>query len=114
MADVQVGMDVVGADKEHVRKVKEVYDNEFLVDRPLQTDLYVPRGAIRQVTTTKVILSIPSYAVNWQGWPIPQQQARLSRSASEPEPNPFDDDHRGWGTSLLSVAMVRTRQLIHI
>ncbi len=68
--DLKEGMAVVGSDKEHVGKVKAVYDSEFLVDRKLETDLYVPNTAVHTVRGDTVILTIPSYEVNQQGWPI--------------------------------------------
>jgi hypothetical protein len=68
---VQVGMEVLGADHEQVGTVKETFESDFLLDRRLQTDCYVPYTAVSEVQANKVILTIPSYEVNQQGWPIP-------------------------------------------
>ena len=68
---VQVGMEVLGADHEHVGKVKETFESDFLLDRRLQTDCYVPYTAVGEVKANTIILTIPSYEVNQQGWSIP-------------------------------------------
>ena len=71
-----MGMEVLGADHEHVGKVKETFESDFLLDRRLQTDCYVPYTVVREVTPNRVILTVPSYELNQQGWPIPHQLRR--------------------------------------
>jgi hypothetical protein len=73
---VQAGMEVFGADHEHVGKVKESFASDFLLDRRLQTDCYVPYTAVGEVTANTVILTVPSYEVNQQGWAIPHRLRR--------------------------------------
>jgi hypothetical protein len=64
-ARIQVGMDVVGSDGDHVGRVKAVEGSDFLVDRQFKSDIYVPINAIREVVARnqEVVLSIPAYEV---------------------------------------------------
>ena len=66
---VSVGMDVLGAEKERVGQVKEVRTSDFLVERPLQRDVYVPFAAIREVTGNQVVLTVTSDHVDAIKWP---------------------------------------------
>ena len=66
---VSVGMDVLGADQERVGQVKEVRASDFLVERPLQRDVYVPFAAIRDVTGNQVVLTVTSDHVDALKWP---------------------------------------------
>jgi hypothetical protein len=76
---VRPGMDVDGADGEPVGAVKEVRSSDFLVDRPLARDLYVPIAAVRAIvdeTATeagrpRIILTVASDRVDEMGWPSP-------------------------------------------
>jgi hypothetical protein len=77
---IQPGMDVVSIDGEHIGKVKEVRTAEFLVDRPLARDLWVPftsvveagehGGAFRRGPTqsSEVVLGVSAAHVDKQGW----------------------------------------------
>ncbi|HEY0584333.1 MAG TPA: hypothetical protein VGE94_19265 [Chloroflexota bacterium] len=77
---VQVGMDVTGVDGERVGKVKEVRDAEFLLDRPLAHDLWVPYASVLAAEAhgdgfragpqqpTDVVLTISAAHVDSQGW----------------------------------------------
>jgi hypothetical protein len=66
---VSVGMEVLGAEKERVGQVKEVRASDFLVERPLQRDVYVPFAAIRDVTGNQVVLTVTSDHVDALKWP---------------------------------------------
>jgi hypothetical protein len=68
---VKVGMQVVGSDASNVGTVKEVRNNDFLVNIPMQRDVYVPYNAVQNVTGNTVALNIPSNQVNNMGWPNP-------------------------------------------
>ena len=68
---VNVGMQVVGTDGGNIGTVKEVRDNDFLVNIPMHRDVYVPYNAIQNVTGNTVALNIPSNQVNNMGWPNP-------------------------------------------
>jgi hypothetical protein len=61
-------MDVVGADGNRVGEVTFVGDSDFLVDRPLARDIYVPYGACQSVEPHRVILRVPAGEVDNQGW----------------------------------------------
>src|SRR2546423_5642752 len=59
-SQVQEGMDVVGSDMRPVGVVRNVRDNDFRIDIPMQRDLYAPFDAVQNVTDDRVILKIPS------------------------------------------------------
>jgi len=78
-SQVQVGMDVKSIDGERIGRVKEVRDREFLVDRRLARDLWVPFEAVvatedytgnyhGPVQPTDVVLSVSAAHVDRQGW----------------------------------------------
>jgi hypothetical protein len=66
---VSVGMEVFGAETERVGQVKEMRASDFLVERPLQRDVYVPFAAIRDVTGNQVVLTVTSDHVDALKWP---------------------------------------------
>lgn len=61
---IRAGMTVIGSDGEIVGTVKQAGRNDFLLDRELQTDLYVPVDAVRNVIDDEVILTVPKYEVS--------------------------------------------------
>ena len=71
---VRPGMEVVGVDGELVGSVKAVRGPDFLVDRPLARDVYVPIGAIQAIVgetaneagRQRIILTIPADRVGDQ------------------------------------------------
>jgi hypothetical protein len=64
-------MDVVGSDGEKVGTVKEVRGADFLLDRPLARDLFVPFSAVRTVDGERVLLGVRSEQIDDQRWPNP-------------------------------------------
>jgi hypothetical protein len=68
--DVRVGMEVIGRDGEHVGEVKEVRANDFLVDRPMARDVYVPFSAC-QTTRGQIRLNVRADEVDQQNWEMP-------------------------------------------
>jgi hypothetical protein len=76
---IRVGMDVVGIDGEQVGIVKAVRSMDFLVDRPLERDVYVPLDAVQAIVDAtasdsvdpRVILTIRANSVDGQHWPRP-------------------------------------------
>jgi len=68
---VQVGLDVIGSDNAIVGRVKEVRANDFLVDRTMQRDIYVPFTAVQDVNQSGVMLTVASDEVNNQDWEKP-------------------------------------------
>jgi hypothetical protein len=69
---VGVGMEVTSLDGERVGKVKEVRAGEFLVDRPLARDLWVPFSAV---------LATEDYTGNFTG-PVQPDAVVLNVSAA--------------------------------
>ncbi|MCA1645328.1 MAG: DUF2171 domain-containing protein [Chloroflexi bacterium] len=77
---IQEGMDVMSIDGHPVGKVKEVRSADFLLDRPLARDLYVPfssvlaaedyGGSYRRGPTepTQVVLEVNESDIDSQGW----------------------------------------------
>ena len=77
---IKVGMDVVSIDGERIGKVKQVRTSDFLIDRPLARDLWVPFGSVVEAgehggafrrgptQSSEVVLSISAAHVDSQGW----------------------------------------------
>jgi hypothetical protein len=77
---IHVGMDVVSIDGQPVGKVKELRAEDFLLDRPMARDLYVPYrfvlatedygGKFRggRVEQTDVVLIVGGAQLDNQGW----------------------------------------------
>lgn len=61
-------MEVVGTDGNQVGHVKDVRGADFLVDRPMKRDLYIPFDAVQVVQENQVILSIPASQVDEMKW----------------------------------------------
>ena len=70
-SQVQEGMDVVGSDMRPVGVVRNVRDNDFRIDIPMQRDLYAPFDAVQSVTADRVILNIPADQVRDMNWSKP-------------------------------------------
>src|SRR6266480_6978119 len=68
---VQEGMQVVGSDMDSVGRVRDVRENDFLVDISMQRDVYVPFTAVQNVDADRVVLNIPAGQVNNMNWPKP-------------------------------------------
>jgi hypothetical protein len=70
-SQIQAGMPVVGSDMSNIGLVKEVRDNDFLVDIPMQRDRYVPFTAVQNVEADQVVLEIKGSQVNEMDWAKP-------------------------------------------
>lgn len=80
-SQIRIGMDVLGRDGSPVGTVKEVRQDDFLVDRPLARDVYVPFSFVLATETewerirggptgpTEVVLTISAAHVDEQHWP---------------------------------------------
>lgn len=68
---VREGMQVAGSDEKSIGQVKEVRRSDFLVDRPLARDVYVPYEAVQSASRDRVIITVPAGEVNDQGWANP-------------------------------------------
>lgn len=66
---VRETMDVIGSDGNDIGRVKEVREHDFLVDRPLQRDLYIPYSAIQSIHGERIMLNVPAGQVDAMGWP---------------------------------------------
>jgi hypothetical protein len=77
---IRLGLDVISIDGQRVGKVKKVRDGEFLIDRPMARDLWVPftsvveagehGGAFRRGPTqaSEVVLMVSAGEIDHQGW----------------------------------------------
>jgi len=65
---LSIGMEVFGVDGERVGEIKEIRDADFLVDRPMARDVYVPFDAISALGTG-VRLTVTANEVGDRGWP---------------------------------------------
>lgn len=72
---VRTGMTVYGSDDQDIGQVKEVRGNDFLVDRALARDIYVPFSAVRSAQDDRVTLNIESSEIDNQGWENPELTA---------------------------------------
>ncbi len=70
---VAPGMTVAGSDGWPVGHVKDVRRTDFLVNRPLARDIYVPYSACQALEEDRVILNVPGGAVGDQGWASPEE-----------------------------------------
>ncbi len=70
-SNVRTGMDVVGIDGEQVGRIKEVCRADFLVDRMLQRDIYVPLDAVQVVIERRIVLTVRGDRVDNRGWANP-------------------------------------------
>jgi ferritin-like metal-binding protein YciE len=70
-SQLQPGMRVIGSDNGSIGQVRDVRENDFLIDLPMKRDAYVPFDAIEEVTIDLVALNIPSDQVGAMGWDNP-------------------------------------------
>jgi ferritin-like metal-binding protein YciE len=70
-SQLQEGMQVVGSDMSNVGFVRDIRENDFLVDIPMHRDLYVPFSAIQSVDADRVVLNIPGDQIYDMNWPKP-------------------------------------------
>ena len=76
-SQIEIGMDVLGVDGHSVGRVKEVRDGDFLLDRPMAHDLYVPYQFVLSVPDrgekparpTEVVLTLTEDQLDKQDWP---------------------------------------------
>jgi hypothetical protein len=79
---IRPGMDIVGSNGERVGTVEEIHDSDFLVDRDLSTDMYIPFSAVEEVVPSNqtVVLSIPA-------WEVPRLKQRTRPGKPEGSPD---------------------------
>lgn len=69
--NIRPGMEVIGRDGETVGEVKHVRSNDFLVDRSMARDVYVPLNGC-QLRNGQIHLSVRADEVDIQGWEMPE------------------------------------------
>ena len=69
--EIQEGMEVVDTEGDRVGQVKEVRDDDFLVDRSMARDAYVPFSEC-QISDGQVRLKVRASEVDDQGWQVPE------------------------------------------
>lgn len=70
-SQVRSGMMVYGTNGNEIGMVREVRSNDFLVDRSLHRDIYIPFNAVQNVSNDQVFLNLPSDEVDTMEWPSP-------------------------------------------
>lgn len=68
---IKQGMNVIGRNGAFIGRVKVVRSNDFLVDRPMRRDIFVPFSAVRR-TNGDVLLRFSENEIGEQDWPRPQ------------------------------------------
>ncbi len=69
--DIKPGMDVIDSQGGSIGTVKELRDNDFLLDRPLARDVYIPFSACN-VSGGQVRLNLRAIDIDKQDWPLPE------------------------------------------
>ena len=67
-SQMQQGMQVVGSDMSNVGRVRDILENDFLVDISLHRDLFVPFSAIQNIDNDRVVLNVPGNQIDDMGW----------------------------------------------
>ncbi len=62
------GMPVIGTEGDKIGRVKEVWENDFLVARRLARDIYVSMFNIDNIKNATVMLNIPAHKIGEIGW----------------------------------------------
>lgn len=70
-SQIHPGMEVVGLRDTRIGTVKEVREHDFLVDRLLQRDVYVPFDAVQAIERSRVILNLRPSQVDAMDWDKP-------------------------------------------
>jgi hypothetical protein len=70
-SQVTAGMQVVGLDAVPVGLVRDVRDDDFLIDRPTQLDIWMTYDAVQNVTEGVAVLKVPADEVDYSPWTIP-------------------------------------------
>jgi hypothetical protein len=69
---IRKGMEVVGSDNQRIGSVKKIRSRDFLVDRPLGRDIYVPFDACQEADHQRIKLGVPSNEIDQQNWEQPE------------------------------------------
>jgi hypothetical protein len=82
------GLDVVAPNGDALGSVKTVRTHDFLLDRSMRRDLYVPFSAIREIGGRTVVLGISAGEIGEQGW----DEAPLFGGPTESDSTPPPED----------------------
>ena len=75
---IRVGMEVVAVDDEHLGRVQDIRDADFLLHHPtVRRDFDVPLSAVQRVDHDRLVLTIRGDEVEMMGW-----------ESAPPEPRP--------------------------
>jgi hypothetical protein len=69
---IRQGMKVFTSDDQEIGEVKEVRDHDFLVDRPMARDIYVPLDACENISHERIHIGVPENEIGNQGWENPE------------------------------------------
>jgi hypothetical protein len=64
---IREGMEVMGSNGEYVGEVKEIREQDFLVDRRMARDVYVPFSAVAK-SDRCIMLNVPSDKMDDADW----------------------------------------------
>ncbi len=78
--EVRPGMEVIGKMGTHIGEVTEVRTNDFLVDRSMDRDVYIPFSACQTTDDGRVRLNVRAEDVDEQGWEMPELLETSQRS----------------------------------
>ena len=78
-------MEVVGTDMSAIGSIKETRGDRFLIDRPMQRDVWAPSSAIQSVSDSRVVLNLTAADVDNQGWDSPDMMG-TDEGADEASP----------------------------
>lgn len=70
-AQMHKEMEVFGADMMPLGAVGDVRQDDFLVARPADANIYLPLSMVQEVRGNQVILNIPAAKVNIMSWRAP-------------------------------------------
>jgi hypothetical protein len=68
-SQIREGAEVVGSDGEWLGQVKQVRDDDFLLDRPMQRDLFVPLSVVALAGVDRIVLELSADEVGERNWP---------------------------------------------
>lgn len=70
-SQVRTGMEVCDVEGNRLGDVKDMRGSDFLLDRPMRRDLFVPFTAVREVSGNRVVLRFRDHEIGDQNWESP-------------------------------------------
>ena len=67
-SQIREGAEVVGSDGESLGQVKQVRDDDFLLDRPMKRDLFVPLSVVALAGVDRIVLELSADEVGERNW----------------------------------------------